>query len=330
MFDISRFQISKTHFRKSMRALLSSTAVVCGFGITSLSNAANGCEHCQAEPCQSCQSCECSQCGSYGGPRQKPFSVRQLGSLVDGLDHMADHLERKLSHRHVHSHNGSCDCDVGGSHLTILGSDTAWSDSTPVFVDQAPTTSILKSQPRAIHQDAPVGTGVPGKTKQERAPLSPPPFDPSSVPSLDVPGALPHEDYHHNPFGDDARAQPSTIEKFKNRYTEIAASKTASPHDTKARNSAKPQYSHAYKPEEFIAKQKLAQHTAPAPRTAAPQNRVELASAKVERREGIRIKVGETVQAVHEPVSSQKRPAYEFEPSSTDLVQPAAALRLSN
>lgn len=325
MFGFSRFSISKAHSRSPIGRLLTGTAIVVGFGVSALSSFPMACSPCQAQ-CASCGECsacsECSQCNAAYGRRTKPFSVLQLGSLVDGLDHLTNHLEHKLVHNHGHHHTGSCDCASCDAHLGTTVDDAVWSSDS--------TTSILEP---SVHQhEQPIGTGVSEKAKPKQAPHTPKPVDPSSVPSLHVPPVEPHEDYKNNPFHDDARVTPKAPQKFRNRYTEQVASSESKERGTKLKISepAKPQYSHAYKPEQFIAQQEKAVQNAPVTKAQPQRNPVELASAKSIRPQGIRVKVGNDRPIANEPVSTQQPAVYEATSSSNDLVQPAAALRLSN
>lgn len=208
------------------------------------------CDKCQqVDQSQTCPTCgACASCSATKpGPREKPFSIRQLGSLIDGVDRLGDALEHSISKgsRALQSScDQSCDTCVNSSKNNIV-----WQSNSPVII--APNASsemplqnrsehsTRATQPSTVKSSDSVGSATKtpshnnsknqqsSKSKTQNpiqsekgdstpfvddegsSPKPQIPIDTKVPGQLEVPAANPAEDYQHDPFKDDVRSLQS-------------------------------------------------------------------------------------------------------------------------
>lgn len=254
------------------------------------------CDKCsQVNQCSQCQTC--SSCAA-AAPRSKPFSIRQLSSIVESLDRFSDSFEQSLVRR---ARTSSCSCDIACDTCGNAVNDQTWENYSPSITSkasQAPHSSTDGSVPA---QTLPVQPPMPVAPEVGTAPIIELPkfessqsrsvenpfvddqgysqqpktlIDTKAPDALNVPSAKPEEDYQHDPFKDDVRngrSQP-TMKKVLNRYksempstdasaraTNSAPNMTPRPKTIEEFQSLSARYSHAYQPQQFIDQQKSAE-----------------------------------------------------------------------
>ncbi len=199
------------------------------------------CDNCnQSSQCETCSGC------STATPRSKPFSIRQLSSIVESLDRFSDSFEQSLA-RTTRTPTCSCDnaCDTCGNSLT----EQVWENYAPPIASQSSKASSSSPHQSIPPQTSPAQPSMPETLEVGTAPLIDlPKFESTKTQSrsvenpfvddngsssepktlidtkvpdaLEVPSAKPQDDYRHDPFKDDVRngrSQP-TMKKVINRY----------------------------------------------------------------------------------------------------------------